>query len=1055
MSAERPKILVVDDHPPNLVAMRQVLVGIDAEIVEAGSGNEALALSLEHRFALILLDVLMPGLDGYGVADLLRKEPATRDTPIIFITAAYKDDLHRLGGYEAGGIDYIEKPVDAAVLRSKVKVFLDLFTSRRRLAEANALLERRVEERTRELEIQRALASERERTFRTIFEQAAVGVAMIETTSGRFVRVNRRYADMLGYPVEEMLRRTDHGLTHPDDRENDLVNIGRLVAGAEREFTIEKRYLRSDGTVVWGNLTVAPVFLSNGTFTHHISVVEDISKRKSAEQSLKATLDHHELLVESRTAELRAREDTLKEAQEIAHVGSWAWDIDSGRNTWSDEQFRIFGVSPETTSPSYESFLAALHPDDRDNVVETLREVLEGRKGYDVEYRIIRPDGGQRFIHARGRLYRKSDGTPGRMVGVVQDITGIREAEKALQEKTSLLENVINSSTDYIFIKDLDLRTVLCNASFAKALGKSPEELYGETDIENGWDAELVLGNSEKGIHGFRDDDLRALAGEKVHSNADFGNVWGEVRRFDTVKVPLRTEKGRIFGLLGISRDVTEEKAVEEQLRLSQGRLQAIMDTVPALIASLDEHQRYRFANVHYEKIFGIPPRDMVGKTLREVIGEAAYLRIRPSIERVLAGEAVRFENSVPNKAGGFSVIDGVLTPELDGTGAVRGWFVLAMDITPQRRAESLLTRFGRIVEALDNEIYVFSSETLHFVQANQGARRNSGYSMEELAELTPLDLKPEFTRSSFEEMIRRLREGREEQIAFETVHRRKDGSTYDIAVNLQLVRTESPPVFVAVVRDITAIKRAREELARRTVALERSNAELQQFAYVASHDLQEPLNLIDGYLKLLADQYRGRLSADADEFIGFTLQGVGRMKELIKDLLAFSRVESKGSPFQPVDLGAVFETVAATFRERIAASGGAVTTGPLPTVDGDRTQIAQLLQNLIGNAVKFSRPDRSAAVHLTAVDREADWLFSLSDNGIGIDPRHFEKIFVIFQRLHPRHEYPGTGIGLSICKRVVERHGGHIWVKSTPGQGSTFFFTLPKHPAADGGGGR
>jgi two-component system, chemotaxis family, sensor kinase Cph1 len=229
---------------------------------------------------------------------------------------------------------------------------------------------------------------------------------------------------------------------------------------------------------------------------------------------------------------------------------------------------------------------------------------------------------------------------------------------------------------------------------------------------------------------------------------------------------------------------------------------------------------------------------------------------------------------------------------------------------------------------------------------------------------------------------------------------------------------------------------------AERAAELERSNAELETFAYVASHDLQEPLRMVTSYVQLLARRYQGRLDADADEFIGYAVDGATRMQALINDLLLFSRVGGQAE-HELVDLGACADRAVARLQEALDESGATVTRDELPTVRGDQSRFVQLFQNLIGNGVKF-RGDVAPAVHLGAERSAGAWLLSVRDNGIGVAPEYQEQIFGIFKRLHTREKYAGTGIGLSICKKIVERLGGRIWVSSEPGRGSTFWFTLP-----------
>jgi light-regulated signal transduction histidine kinase (bacteriophytochrome) len=248
---------------------------------------------------------------------------------------------------------------------------------------------------------------------------------------------------------------------------------------------------------------------------------------------------------------------------------------------------------------------------------------------------------------------------------------------------------------------------------------------------------------------------------------------------------------------------------------------------------------------------------------------------------------------------------------------------------------------------------------------------------------------------------------------------------------------------FVAIKQDITERKRAQADLQRTAQDLDRSNRDLEQFAYIASHDLQEPLRAVGGYVRLIQRRFPKDMDPKAVQFINGAAEGADRMERLITDLLAFSRVGTHGGAFSTASLDAVLSEALRNLHSSIESAQAKVTSDALPTLAVDATQMMQIFQNLIGNAIKF-HSKRPPEIHVSAKKEPGRWVFSVRDNGIGIEPQYYDRIFQIFQRLHTRRHYPGTGIGLAICKKMIERHDGAIWVESTPGQGSTFYFSLP-----------
>lgn len=341
------------------------------------------------------------------------------------------------------------------------------------------------------------------------------------------------------------------------------------------------------------------------------------------------------------------------------------------------------------------------------------------------------------------------------------------------------------------------------------------------------------------------------------------------------------------------------------------------------------------------------------------------------------------------------------------------------------------------------NDIILMTDKDGRITEANEKAVATYGYARDELLRTNITDLQSEDTLEDYEMQMKRLEGSAEKGLVFETVHRRKDGTTFPAEVSAREISIDQTDFLQSIIRDISERKQAQEKLSQAMEELTQSNEELEKFAYVASHDLQEPLRMVSSFVQLLEKRYQGRLDQDAHDFINFAVDGANRMQSLITDLLAYSRVGRRGKEFREASCEVALDRALSNLQAVVEQRGAVVTRDPLPEVKGDDSQLAQLFQNLIGNAVKFCK-DRTPRIHVSAERRENEWVFSVADNGIGIAPEYFERIFSIFQRLQSRQEYPGTGIGLAICRKVVERHGGTIWVESELGSGATFYFTIP-----------
>jgi PAS domain S-box-containing protein len=484
---------------------------------------------------------------------------------------------------------------------------------------------------------------------------------------------------------------------------------------------------------------------------------------------------------------------------------------------------------------------------------------------------------------------------------------------------------------------------------------------------------------------------------------------------------------------------------------IASARTKLILQCAGEGIFGLDRDRKITFINGAAEEMFLLNPGENIGADIRSIIkgigpeggaftGDSSLLA--PLSDGIPRGGS----NEMFWRSDGISFLVDYHSAPIIEQGELTGLVVTFNDVSARNRAEQSLRtseKKFRVLAETANDAIVSSDCRGSIIYFNKTAERIFGYSAGEVLGVPLNFLMPEgcHEEKGIEQFMSTAEaEGVGKPV--ELVGKRKDGSEFPIELSLANWKTGDDMYFTAIIRDITERKQIHNTLAEKAAALTQSNQELEQFAYVASHDLQEPLRMITGYTQLLAKRYQGRLDQDADEYISYAVDGAKRMQTLINDLLAYSRVGTRGKEFTRTECEAILETTLANLQVAIQESGAVVTHDALPALICDGGQIGQLLQNLIGNAIKY-RNSRAPEIHIGCKPEDGRWLFWVKDNGIGIDAQYAERIFAIFQRLHTREEYPGTGIGLAVCKKIVDRHGGRIWVDSALGEGSTFHFTL------------
>jgi PAS domain S-box-containing protein len=498
-----------------------------------------------------------------------------------------------------------------------------------------------------------------------------------------------------------------------------------------------------------------------------------------------------------------------------------------------------------------------------------------------------------------------------------------------------MFRDVLESIPVRVFWKDLDGRYLGCNRLFASDAGRADSEsLIGQDDYDMGWAEQAPL---------YRADDQRVVESgmpklnyEEPQTAPDGRTIW-----LRTSKIPLRNERGRIYGVLGVYEDITEQKRAELELRESEKRFDQIARQSRTYVWEVDPDGLYTYASSVVEDILGYRPDEIVGKMyyydFHPPEGREAFKELTLAAIRKLQ-TFKDFENVTLSRTGQPIWVSTNGFPLLNPDGTLRAYRGSDLDINQRKK------------------------EQAEYLQSQKQAEE-------------------------------RMREA----------NSRLQAAAGDLA---------------------------------------RSNRDLEQMAFIAAHDLKEPLRMVTSFMDLLQSSCGEALDEKGRECVTYAMEGGMRMQNLVEDLLRYARA-GRSKVSRPTNLDDVLDTVCLNLKRALEESNATVTRDPMPTILGNPEEMAQLLQNLIGNAIKF-RGDRKPEIHVGAQLREQHWLLSVRDNGMGFDPHYAERIFVIFQRLHTREQYSGTGIGLAICKKIVEQHGGQIWAESAPGQGSTFFFTIP-----------
>lgn len=618
--------------------------------------------------------------------------------------------------------------------------------------------------------------------------------------------------------------------------------------------------------------------------------------------------------------------------------------------------------------------------------------------------------------------------------------------ENEIKKTNIFLENILENIPSMIFVKEpVEHRFIQVNKQTEKTFGLSRKELLGKTDYDF-FPKEKAEGylNTEKEVF---------ASGKPLEIPAELISTVNGDRWLRRNKIPVFDKNNQPLYLIGISEDITEKKKAEEQLK----EYKYFFDNSNDLCLIANEQGYFETITPKVEEVLGYSNREITETPFIQLVHPDDISSTLLVYDELKAGATViNFVNRYRKKDGTYLWFDWNASPNPE----THKLYCIARDITERKLLEEKLKQFNRelekSVEEKTKEViekeqqYRFLLQNMRegiqvigydwrYLFLNNSVVHQSKYSNEELLGHTMMEKYPGIENT---ELFKTLQRCMKERIAtvFENEFTFPNGTKEWFELSIQPI----PEGLFILSMDITKRKRAEANLKKYMEELKISNSELERFAYVASHDLQEPLRMVSSFLNLLEEELEGKLNESSKEYISYAVDGAARMKTLVNDLLLYSRVGANKEDFTPTDLNEVMGYVTRVLQEDIEKNRAVITVRPLPVITANKTLISQLFTNLVSNALKY-HGDKVPKIEVGYTEEPGNYIFYVKDNGLGIDPKFFDKIFIIFQRLHNKNEYSGTGIGLAICKKIVEIHNGKIWLNSRAGKGSTFYFSLPK----------
>jgi PAS domain S-box-containing protein len=838
-----------------------------------------------------------------------------------------------------------------------------------------------------------------------LFFENAPDILAIADNNGKFRKVNPSFCKVLGYTEEEIVSQPFTNFLHPDDLVATVTEYTETISGERKANNFVNRYRTKSGKYRWISWKSSNVFGADGLA---YAYGRDITEKKELE-------------------------DLYASASKLSKVGSWEIDLVNNQVFWSSITKEIHEVDADYV-PILDEGIKFYRKDFIELIKTQTNKAIEESIPFDFEAVLITANGNEKWVRAIGEP-ELINGKCVRLFGSLQDI---HERKQIEQEKTLLLEDrnsILESIDDCFYALDENFCFTYLNKASLEITGLNSEDAIGKNLFE--MLPVMKTTNFYEKIHEV----------QKNKKPAKFELYSAQIDAWFDESIYPKTNGYSVF-----FRNITERKNAVRDLQISLEENTEILESIGDAFFAVDRDWTVTYWNNQAEKLMGKMRDEIVGHNLwemyQEAVGHGFYNHYHHAMQ---TGEIIHFEEYHPATNNYF---------EVSVYPSKKGLSIYFKDVSVRKIAEEQIRisneRFAKAAEATNDAIWDYNLLTGEMFLGNGfktlfGYDPKAPYSQEIwMSRVHPDD------RSALNSLFNDALHGKTRKIKFYSEYRyQKNNGEYAFVVDRGVVIRDdkrNPIRLIGALQDVTrqkeyeaSLRQLNEKLKTRAKELLISNQELEQFAYVASHDLQEPLRMVSSYLKQLEKKYGEHLDDKAKKYLYFAVDGAQRMRQIILDLLEYSRVGKANEEIQSVDINELVSEIELLLRKIIREKKAKIISKNLPVIETYRTPLMQIFSNLIGNSLKYAKDDVAAEIEISCVDLGDKWKFAIKDNGIGIEEEYFNKIFVIFQRLHHKEEYSGTGMGLAIVKKIIETQGGEIWLDSTIGEGTTFYFTIIK----------